>query len=249
MEFRSLKDLALLPPDPERHWLLEGILPAGSITDVRGPARSGKSLFCAGLAASVSTGAPAFGKLRPERMGPVVYATHDPYGLNKTLRAVLAGAEQQLPADLTVVMPTERDAPDVNPKDLARTFVDKVLNLNPRPILVIDDDSILSCAYDVVAESIDKKMRDLVIHEFQRLIRIGTNVVVAHRMVEPTVVIPYPAGVRLWTEFDSAQSSLTVVYHVQRDDDTLVGRPIIHTRVTWVGNKVTFQPLALPKAP
>lgn len=239
MEFHPLKDLALVPPDPARHWLLEGVLPAGSIADVRGSPRSGKTLFCAGLAAAVATGATVFDKMRPERVGPVIYATRDPYGANKLLRAILAGADQQIPPDLALaVVPIVDNEPGSSANELVRTLVDETLNRSTRPVLVIDDNAIMCHARDIAVGKVNEKAAAL--HDLQRLIRVGINVVVAHQGHEPLVTLPHPVGVQLSNEFDSANRVLSIIRHTKREDGHHV-HYAIRAKIVTTATKLSFQ--------
>ena len=86
--FRSLAEIGHVPP---REPTIAGMLAPGEIALLTGAPKSGKSTLAAGLAASVSRGAPFLG--RACKTGPVVYiAAERGGGITRRLRA--AGADE-----------------------------------------------------------------------------------------------------------------------------------------------------------
>ena len=196
IEFRPLKDLKLVPPSPDRHWLVKGVLPASVVAEVYGPKMSGKTTFCSALAVAVNTGSKLLDTTVPHRFGPVVYVTSDSYSAYSILKSVMAGVGEADKGDLLIVTADLAGGP----KAFLRELVDKVLNLNPRPALVVED-----CAvFDVVALD-EYDTHRAMLHELQRLVRVGISVLIAH---------PHTDGVgcpdALEVTYDSAQHELLV---------------------------------------
>lgn len=80
---RQVSDL-LSASKPE--WLIDGIIPAKSLSVIYGPPGAGKTFVALGMALSISSGAPWLG--RDVRRGPVIYCT--PEGLSGLAQRYLA---------------------------------------------------------------------------------------------------------------------------------------------------------------
>ena len=230
IEFRPLKDLKLVPPSPDRHWLVQGVLPASVVAEVYGPPMSGKTTLCSALAVAVNTGSKLLDATVPHRFGKVVYVTSDGYSAHAAMTGVLSGLGHSDTGDILVV-PITSEAEFG--RELVRELVDKVLNQNPRPALVVDDCTILEVA---ARESADT--RQVMLHELQRLIRVGVSVLIAH-----TDVDWLGCQVKLYTSYDSAQNELNV--YTPYPNERLVLRAAVHHGE----GAVRFTAKPIPEAP
>ena len=86
-----LDQLEQARPDPERHWLIDGMVRAGSRTLVLGGPGSGRTLLATELACAVATFTGCLGGPPPRQAGRTIVVTDDPFETAQTARRLLTG--------------------------------------------------------------------------------------------------------------------------------------------------------------